>query len=370
MNTQSKTLKNSSNNNSNNSSSSNNNKKRKAIENRTLEFYKFYIDMSKVSYGKYEIKPPLIKPSRLTVTEEGTGKELSDGYALNFAIGCTHACRFCYVDNIHKRFTIARLSKGSNNQITNAIVSIDNTNRNIIVNTNNNIDLITRSWGMYMLIPSKESFEYALRMTPWSKWKDKEVMLSSTHDPYLPELAGMTRKILEVSLPYGVRYCIQTRSLLVKNDFSLLKRYSRQIRLQVSIATLNERLARLIEPRVPLPHARLNLLKEAKDHGLKIGVIVAPIMPVENWDKDLERIFIELKNIEVDHVYGESLHARGANLEYIEEMIKGYEEENINNKLIFELSKKNLLRFDRLVGRHFNALLHKYNLNGRYWYEC
>lgn len=304
-------------------------------ENRSLEFYKFYKDMRNVSYGSYRINPPLIKPSKLTFKDKGgVGKELSDGYALNFAIGCTHACRFCYVDSIHKRFTLPRL----------------------------NTDIIAKSWGMYLLIP--ENIEEAIALTPWHKWKGKEVMLSSTHDPYLPELAGIARRILEVSLPTGVRYCIQTRSLLVRNDFDLLTKYKEQVRLQVSIATLDKELASIIEPRVALPDARLRLLREAKSKGLKVGVIIAPIFPVKGWLNDLEDIFKELASIGVDNVYGEILHVRGSNLEYLKEV--GLLNDDLNNN---KKKKNELLRFDRLVGKHFNAFMHRYNMKGEYWYE-
>ncbi len=286
----------------------------------------FNLSREKVSYAYYTIKSPLIKPSKLTFNY--TGKELSDGYALNFVVGCTHACRFCYVDSIHKRFTLARL----------------------------NNDIIARSWGMYLLIPSKESFEDALLKTPWHRWKDKEVMLSSTHDPYLPELKDYARRILEASLPYGVKYCIQTRSVLVKNDFDLLIKYKDQIRLQYSIATLNEELARLIELRVPSPKARLNVLKEASNLGLRVGVIIAPIFPTEGWLDDLKGIFSKLADITNVYVYGESLHVRGANINYLEEVG-------------LTIDKKILPEFDKLVGEHFNALLTEYRLEGRYWYE-
>ncbi|MEM4394911.1 MAG: radical SAM protein [Candidatus Nitrosocaldaceae archaeon] len=294
-------------------------------DNRQIEFYAFNKDMRHVSYGTYRIKPPLIKPSKLTYEEKGgIGKELSDGWALNFAIGCTHACRFCYVDSIHKRFTMQRLT----------------------------LDIIGRSWGMYLLIP--ENLEEAIKQTPWHKWNGKEVMLSSTHDPYLPELAGYARRILEVSLQEGVRYLIQTRSVLVKKDFDLLARYREQVRLQVSICTLNDDTARVIEPRVSSARARLNILKEAKEHGITTGVIIAPILPVKGWLTDLEDIMRELADI-ADMVYGESLHIRGGNLSYMEEVGITFADD--------------LADFDKHVGKCFNALLAKYGLKGRYWYE-
>jgi DNA repair photolyase len=302
----------------------------------------FVPDKTKVSYGYYETKPPLIKPSALTASK--SGKELSDGYALNYAIGCTHACRFCYVDSIHKRFTRSRLMKKEKEKENNG------------KNNNADTNIIDRPWGMYMLIPTKESFLHALMNTEWYRWKDKEVMLSSTHDPYLPELYEYTRKILEVSLPYGVKYCIQTRSLLVKKDFDLLLRYKEQIRLQYSIMTLNLTLYRLLEPRVPSPYTRLRLLKEASTLGLKVGVIIAPIFPIEGWKEDLEMLFKELATINGNiTVYGEILHRRGSNLRYIKELGISIPED--------------LEDFDRQVGSHFEALLAKYNLEGRYWYE-
>jgi DNA repair photolyase len=298
----------------------------------------FTLDKHKIVYSYYEIKPPLIKLSALTASK--AGKELSDGYALNYAIGCTHACRFCYVDSIHKRFTRSRLMKKKENG----------------ENTNVDARIIDRPWGMYMLIPTKESFLHALMNTEWYRWKDKEVMLSSTHDPYLPELYDYTRKILEASLPYSVRYCIQTRSLLVRKDFDLLLRYKEQIRLQYSIMTLKPTLYRLLEPRVPSPYARLRLLKEASTLGLKVGVIIAPIFPIEGWKEDLEMLFKELSTIPNITVYGEILHRRGSNLKYIKE-------------LGISVTSEDLEDFDRQVGSHFETLLSKYSLKGRYWYE-
>jgi len=301
-------------------------------KNRMLEFYEFDINVNNVSYSSYKINPPLIKPSKLTSKEKkknSSDKDLSDGYAINYAIGCTHACRFCYVDSIHKRFTMFRL----------------------------NNDIIARSWGMYLLIPS--NIDEAIEKTDWSNFKGKEVLMSSTHDPYLPQLVKITRKILEVSLPYGVRYCIQTRSTLILKDLDLLAKYKEQVRIQVSIATLDEDFARIIEPRVPSPRARLNVLKEAKKRGLKTGVIIAPLFPTKNWILDMESIFKEINGL-VDNVYGECFHIRGANLEYLKEDM---------SKLGIDLDKDKLREFDKRAEMCFNVFLKKYNMQGKWWRE-
>ena len=305
-------------------------------ENKQIEFYLFDENMSKVSYGKFKINPPIIKCSKLTSLKNGgVGKELSDGWAINYAIGCTYACRFCYVDNIHKRFSVRHG------------------------------DLVNRSWGMYFLIP--ENIDEAMEATPWWKWKGKEIMMSSTHDPYLPQLYSITRKILERSLPYGVKYLIQTRSTLVAKDLDLLSKYKDQIRLQVSIASLDEKFGRTIEPRAPSPLARFEVLREAKEAGLVTGVIVAPIFPKKDWRRDVQVILEKAAEYKVDQVFGEALHIRGMNLEYIREVLlktKDYLE-------LFEtLSPQRLYIFDKIAGRWFNALLRTYNLNGKWWFAC
>lgn len=308
-------------------------RKRKIAKNKmthfTLDNFMFNKDVRKVSFGEYDIRPPLIKPSKLTYVENGgVGKELSDGWALNFAIGCIHACPFCYVDNIHKRFTFTRVG-----------------------------DVVQRPWGMYFLKP--RNIDEAIKKTPWKRWKGKLVMMSSTHDPYLPQLYPIPRKILEKALPAGVKFLIQTRSVLVTKDLDLLSEYKDQVILQVSIATLEEKFASIIEPRAPPPKARLEVLRKAKEVGLKVGVIVAPVFPPnkvrEDVKEDLEMIMKELADIGVDQVFGEMLHERGMNMEYIESLL--WEKVKIDKEL------------DEELGKMFTELLNKYHLRGKWWYE-
>ena len=175
--------------------------------------------------------------------------------------------------------------------------------------------------GGHLLLPT--NLEEAIEATPWHRWSGVKVLMSSTHDPYMSQLGDSARKILEAALPKGVKFCIQTRSPLAALDILISKKYKEQVRLQASIATLDKQFSRLIEPRVATPEARLKLLKIAKEAGLKIGVIIAPVFPSvpqrPDWGSDLEGIFGELAIIKPDFIYGESLHARGMNLVYLKE---------------------------------------------------
>ena len=295
-------------------------------ENESIEDYNFSLDLKKVYYGEYKINAPLIKPSKLTYIEKGgVGKELSDGWALNYAAGCTHACRFCYVDSMHKRYDARRIGSGVN-----------------------------RSWGDYFYTPY--NIDDAIEETKWSKWSGVEVMLSSMHDPYLPQLYKTTRKIIVKALENGVKLCVQTRSPLVKNDFDIYEKYRDRVRIQVSVFTMNRDLARLIEPRVSPPEERINIIRDAKKLGLKAGIIIAPVMPPlkirPDVISDMEDIIRSISDIKPDFIYGETIHPRGSNIKEIESLLG--EQLYLNG-------------LDTAVEKHFYSLLEKYGLEGIWW---
>jgi DNA repair photolyase len=278
----------------------------------------------------YQVKPPLVRESRLTSRERGgVGKNLSTGWVVNFAIGCTHACPFCYVDSIHKR---------------------------LVVRVHPEAGL---EWGEYLLVPEPRSFGRAVRGTPWGRWRGELVLMSSTHDPFLPQLVPYAKAILETGLRHGVHFLIQTRSLNALQVLPLLAQYRSQVIFQVSIATMSEGLRRLIEPRVPPATARLAMLRRAKELGLRTGVIIAPIMPPvkqrPDVEADLDAIMRELASISVDQVFGEMLHIRGQNIARLEGLLG--EKLAINREL------------DERIGTLFEGLLRKYGLRGEYWRE-
>jgi DNA repair photolyase len=281
-----------------------------------------------VAGSTFKISVPLIKNSKLTyVSKGGVGKQLSDGWALNFAIGCTFGCRFCYVDEIHKKWGERRAG-----------------------------NIVYRDWGFYFSVP--ENLAEAIEDTDWKRWKGEEVMLSSTHDPYLPQLYAWTRKILEAALPQGVKFCVQTRSPLVEGDFDLIKEYRQQVRLQVSIATYSNELSRAIEPRVVPPRRRMEIIRKARESGVSTGIIIAPVFPSCELRKDvradLDAIVSDLVDVRPRYIFGESVHVRGIN--------QAYSEHAIGETL-------NLEGFDSYAGSLFSSSLLKYRLKGTWWPE-
>lgn len=287
-----------------------------------------YLLPSAVKFSTYKFQAPIVRGSKLTSHENGgIGKELSDGWVANYAVGCTHGCKFCYVDAIHKKFGFRRIG-----------------------------NIVYEGWGNYFAVP--DNIQEVIENTKWSKWKGTEVMLSSTHDPYLPQVYKWTRKILETALPEGVKFCIQTRNPLVEQDMKLIRDFKDQVRLQVSIATMNEDLSRTIEPRVVKPERRLQILNKAKDYGLNTGVIIAPVFPELKIRKyvysDLKAIALYLSEIGPDHIYGESLHLRGINIAYVED--------SLGQRIKLE-------GFDTQAEKWFHRALLSFNLKGTWWAE-
>ena len=266
---------------------------------------------------------------RSSLSKDGSGKDLSDGWVVNFAVGCTHGCLFCYVDRIWRLHSKNRHSPFYGIELG--------------------------EWGDYLYVP--RDLEERIKSTSWRRWSGVRVLMSSAHDPYMPELyfpSKWPRRILEAALPYGVRFTILTRSTLPVVDFDLYAKYRGQIMLMSSIPSLDNEFVRLTEPRAPLPEARLAMLKKAKELGIEVGVVVAPIITRPSWRQDLERLFKALAELQPAAVYGESLHARGLNLARLKAV---------------GIEVKVGPAVDREVGRAFEELLRDYGFRGAYWYE-
>lgn len=113
----------------------------------------------------------------------------------------------------------------------------------------------------------------------------KLVLMSSATDPYQPleSATGLTRSILEhlASRPDQPRLVVQTRGPLVTRDIDLLQKF-RDIRVNITVSTDSDSIRKRFEPACASIERRLDALRELKSAGIRIGVSIAPMLPIED----------------------------------------------------------------------------------------
>jgi DNA repair photolyase len=119
------------------------------------------------------------------------------------------------------------------------------------------------------------------------------IALGANTDAYQPaerELR-LTRGVLEVLARAGNPVAAITKASLVLRDLDLLAPMAErgQAKVMVSITTLDDDLARSMEPRAASPARRLRTLEALSAAGVPTGVLVSPIVPGLT-DHELEAI--------------------------------------------------------------------------------
>jgi DNA repair photolyase len=157
--------------------------------------------------------------------------------------GCAHACVYCYASNYIPKHSTPRPKKA----ITYDIVR----------------DL--------KLLPSGALVE-----------------LSSSSDPYTPPEANLqfTRKVLQLLLEGGMRVLITTKRDLVLRDLDILEKFRSRVAVAITITTLSNSLAKVLEPGAPLPSERLKAIEVLSRHGIAVTLRLDPIIPMLNDEYD------------------------------------------------------------------------------------
>ncbi|MFZ0639767.1 MAG: radical SAM protein [Candidatus Acidiferrales bacterium] len=112
----------------------------------------------------------------------------------------------------------------------------------------------------------------------------EHIAIGTATDPYQPaeQEYQVTQSILkQMAARDGLSVSITTKSNRVVRDVELLKQISARSSLSInlSVTTLNVRLARLLEPRAPRPDLRLAAVRSLRDAGIDAGVLAMPIVP-------------------------------------------------------------------------------------------
>ncbi len=240
-------------------------------------------------------------------------KSLSN-WSLNIAIGCGHACRFCYVPSSSTNKQADRLSDFG-------------------------VKDPDAEWGNYVLLRPWDEAKFlaslgAAERTPRRELNpdgNRAVMLCTTTDPYqvfkhrdparAKELTRqsltMVHRALELIRDRStLNVRIMTRSPLARQHFELFKTFGGRLVFGMSLPTLRNDLARVYEPAAPAPSQRLATLQAAHAAGLNVYVAMAPTYP-ECDEADLTTTLQAVKAVKPITIFHEPINIRADNVERI-----------------------------------------------------
>lgn len=122
------------------------------------------------------------------------------------------------------------------------------------------------------------------------------IAIGTATDPYQPaeRRFAVTREILKVfAAGRGRRLSVTTKSDLVLRDLELLQEIARAniVHVNFTLTAMDERLARLLEPRAARPELRIAAARRLAQAGIQIGVFPNPIMPLlTDSEENLEAV--------------------------------------------------------------------------------
>ena len=199
------------------------------------------------------------------------GKSKLADYCLNPYTGCANACLYCYADFM-RRFT-------------------DH----------------SETWGEF--VDAKVNAPSVLARELRRAKPGAHVVISSVCDAYqkAEEEYRITRRCLSMLLDVGLSVSVLTKSALVARDFDLMEG-KENVRVEVSLSTMDEKLAALLEPGASPPVERVAVLMEAKEREIRRGAFLGPLMPgVADTHETMAPLFEAIAPTEPEQILVDSL---------------------------------------------------------------
>jgi DNA repair photolyase len=223
---------------------------------------------------------------------ESTGMSF---WSLNPYVGCEFGCSYCYARDTH-RWVTERSDK-----------TVDQSD------PMDPADLFE-----HRIYVKEEVAAVLARTLDPSKVGRTPIVIGTATDPYQPAERRflLTRRVLETFRRYqGLTISITTKSSLVARDVDLLVELARkhEVSVNFSLATVDPVMLRQLEPRTPLPHARLRALATLISAGVDAGVLIAPILPglTDSWSS-LAKVMEAAREAGARYVVGMALRLGSA----------------------------------------------------------
>ena len=213
---------------------------------------------------EWDVEPPprvsleLFEDRSKGVLSKNTSPDLSFDYSVNPYRGCFHGCAYCYARPTHEY-----LDFGAGTDFERKLV-------------------LKRD------APDLLRARFSRR-----SWTGALVLFSGNTDCYQPLEAvhGLTRACLQVCLEFRNPVSIITKGAVIERDLELIAALAHEAyaTVTVSLPFISSESARAIEPYVPSPARRLQVIERLANAGIPVGVNVAPIIPGLN-DAEAPRV--------------------------------------------------------------------------------
>lgn len=119
------------------------------------------------------------------------------------------------------------------------------------------------------------------------------IAIGTNTDPYQPieKDHQIMRRLLQVLRDYKHPVAIVTKGSLIERDLDILTDMAAEglVRVGVSLTSLDPKLSRAMEPRVPTPQRRLATIRALTAAGVPVRVMTSPIVPAVN-DHEIEAL--------------------------------------------------------------------------------
>ena len=198
-----------------------------------------------------------------TILSHNDSPDIGFRWSVNPYRGCVHACAYCYARPTHEYFGF-----GAGTDFE----------RKIFVKRR-----------------APALLEQAFRRRSWN---GEQVVFSGVTDCYQPLEAAwrLTRGCLEICRNFRNPVAVITKSALIRRDADVLAALAREARASVaiSIAFLDEEIARRMDPGAPMIRKRFDTMRLLADAGIPVGIGVAPVIPGLN-DSDIPGLLREAR---------------------------------------------------------------------------
>jgi DNA repair photolyase len=132
-------------------------------------------------------------------------------------------------------------------------------------------------------------------LTQWESksYTCKPITIGANTDPYQPaeKTFEVTRQLLELFVEHRHPVSLITKSNLITRDLDLLKELAQRnlCSVAMSLPTIDDKLKRVMEPRVPSSASRLKTMEILARNGIPTSALLAPLIPAIN-DHEIEAI--------------------------------------------------------------------------------